>query len=141
VSNEHQAGLIKSWAIWLSSVLATSMLISFISGNMPSIRFTNGKIAPAVIEAANASKLNHNVLGSADVLQTTPLSTISLGEMDANLALPSRTTTFRSMSVASSSSCLYHRPPVLSPSLSSSFRAFAFHPLSYSVPSTSVLAY
>ena len=53
MSNEHQAGLIKSWATWLSSVLATSMLISYISGNMPEIRFMSGKSASATTEAAN----------------------------------------------------------------------------------------
>ncbi|KAH7406166.1 ZIP zinc transporter-domain-containing protein [Phaeosphaeria sp. MPI-PUGE-AT-0046c] len=37
MSDEHRAGL-KSWATWLMSVLATSLLISSISGNMPSLR-------------------------------------------------------------------------------------------------------
>ncbi|KAH7078498.1 ZIP zinc transporter-domain-containing protein [Paraphoma chrysanthemicola] len=41
VIDEDRAGLVKGWATWLLSVLATSMLISFVSGNMPSFRFAS----------------------------------------------------------------------------------------------------
>ncbi|KAH8719346.1 ZIP zinc transporter-domain-containing protein [Phaeosphaeriaceae sp. PMI808] len=40
VSNEHQAGLFKSWATWLLSVLATSVALSFLNGNIPKFNLT-----------------------------------------------------------------------------------------------------
>ncbi|KAF2823283.1 Zip-domain-containing protein [Ophiobolus disseminans] len=53
-SNEHQVGLIKSWATWLSSVLAISLLISFMSGNMPTFRFTNNDSSTHRLSKRNA---------------------------------------------------------------------------------------
>jgi zinc transporter 1/2/3 len=40
---EHPTGLIKSWVTWLLSVLATSTLLSFMSGSMPSLNVSIGK--------------------------------------------------------------------------------------------------
>jgi len=39
MNNEHPTGRLKDWATWLLSVLGTSMLISFLSGNMPDLHF------------------------------------------------------------------------------------------------------
>ncbi|EAT92336.2 hypothetical protein HBH56_137510 [Parastagonospora nodorum] len=41
VSNEHRTGSVKSWAIWVLSVLASSVVLSSIGRNMPTFDFSN----------------------------------------------------------------------------------------------------
>jgi hypothetical protein len=140
LSNEQATGQFKSWGTWLSSVLATSVLISFINGNMSTMRFASSKTPSAAFEAVNALKLRHNLLGSADTIQMIPLLTTSPDGTDVKLALHNLTTTLHSMSAVCSSSCSYRQQAVLFPSSSPSFRAFASHRPSSSVPSISALA-
>jgi zinc transporter 1/2/3 len=54
---EHRAGLFQSWATWLLSVLATSTVLSYMSGNMPSFNFTMGKKSSAKLATASKAGL------------------------------------------------------------------------------------
>jgi hypothetical protein len=136
VSIENPAGFIKSWGTWLLSVIATSTLLSFMSGNMPSFNVSIGK-NPVVLTMASKARLGSQYL-CADHLQAKRPFTASIREARANPVPRNRIITSHSMSAVYFSSCSYPRLPVPFRSLSSSFPGSAFRLRFFLVPSISV---
>jgi len=108
IRKKHRTGLMKSWAIWLQSVLATSILLSYLSGNLPAITVTRSKSSTAA---------SRRLPGWADPLQMLPQAAACLEEMDVSLDRRNPTTISVSTSLACSSSSSSPGPPALSPFL------------------------